>query len=61
MPSQVEARAYRIQDGCHNCRHCFVHVPYDDPIYYFCTLHQPDPPVSPPNLDEADFDEDSPS
>lgn len=50
---------YRVQSGCHNCEHCFVHEPYDDPIYYFCTHGQPPAPIEPPGFDPWDCTEDS--
>lgn len=52
---------YRAQDGCHNCRHCIVHMPCDDPVYYFCALDAPARPVEPPNYDEFNTDDESPS
>ncbi len=29
---------YAVQDGCHNCEHCAVFTPQDDPTYYYCRL-----------------------
>lgn len=36
---------YRVQPGCHNCRHAFVKYEYDDSNEYFCTLGAPERPI----------------
>jgi len=36
----------RDQDGCHNCKHCYVWTDYDDGSYYFCDV-EGDRPVCP--------------
>lgn len=33
----------RSQPSCATCRHCFIHHPCDDPIYYYCGLNSPPP------------------
>ena len=36
--------SYKIQDGCHNCSHCFIRSEYDDGSTYYCTFHDPNRP-----------------
>lgn len=37
---------YNDQDGCHNCKHIFVLVEYDDHPEFFCTLGAKERPMS---------------
>lgn len=36
---------YRVQDGCHNCAHVFVHYDYGEEDTYFCALNAPERPL----------------
>lgn len=47
--------AYRVQDGCHNCRHAFLRWDYDGEWDLFCTLGaQERPPCMSSGMDECD-------
>lgn len=36
-------KSYKIQDGCHNCRHCFIKSDYDSEDEYFCEFNKKRP------------------
>jgi hypothetical protein len=35
---------YKEQNGCHNCKRCFIFEEYDEDYKYFCTLNAPPRP-----------------
>lgn len=35
---------YFVQNGCHNCQHCFLKYDYDSYPSYFCTYNAPPRP-----------------
>lgn len=48
-------KSYKIQDGCHNCKHCFVMSEYDDANTYYCTLNAPPRPLCGSTAMREDF------
>lgn len=58
-------QTYRVQNGCHNCRHAFVYFDHDCSDTYYCTLNAPARPScrsvamdecpSDPSIPESDW------
>jgi len=49
---------YKIQDGCRNCKNCFVVDGYQEINYYCTSGAEKRPPCSDTWVDEYDHDED---
>jgi len=48
---------YKVQNGCHNCRYCFILTEYDMNDEYYCTKDAPPRPKSGSSHLDENFDE----
>jgi hypothetical protein len=50
-------QTYRVQDGCHNCKHVFIYYEHDCGETGYCTLNAPPrPPCRSVAMDECPSD-----